>query len=224
MSRLILLRHGQSQWNAAGRFTGWVDVPLSRKGVEEALEASEELSNESIDVVYMSGLQRAQQTAMIALCQGSDSRTPIMIHESGLLAEWSAIHDDEAAKLAIPCYIDQCLNERYYGELQGLKKEVVAKEHGEAQCQVWRRGYDTPPPGGESLQDTAERVLPLLHQTFLPILEADKTCLVVAHGNSLRAMVMEMESLTANEVQGLEIPTGQPRAYEYTEGRFVLQE
>ncbi len=223
MSTLILLRHGQSMWNAHGRFTGWVDVPLSRDGIDEAIAAGDELADHSIDIVYMSGLMRAQQTAMIALAEYDDNRVPIVVHEDDALAAWSGIHDDEASRASIPCYVDQRLNERCYGDLQGLKKEAVAQEYGAEQCHVWRRSFDVPPPGGEDLKATAERVIPCLMDTIVPALMAGRNCLVAAHGNSLRAMVMAMEGLSQSEVLGLEIPTGQPRAYEYSdEGMFTL--
>jgi len=188
MPDLILLRHGQSQWNLENRFTGWVDVPLSPKGIEEARQAGVLLRGRRIDQLHTSVLQRAIETARLAL--------------------------DVAGIGDLPTVQDAALNERMYGDLQGLNKAEAAKQWGDAQIKIWRRSYDVAPPGGESLADTAARVLPYWEAKILPDLRAGKNVLVAAHGNSLRALVMHLDGLTREQVLELEIPTGRPLLYE----------
>lgn len=189
MAFLVLLRHGESQWNLENRFTGWVDVDLSPKGELEAKQAGEKLRGIPLDKVYTSVLKRAIRTAEIVL----------------------TVLD----KTNLPVIRDAALNERHYGDLQGLNKAETAKKYGEQQVHLWRRSYDIRPPNGESLQDTAARVLPYWHTTILPDLKAGKNLLVAAHGNSLRALVMYLDGLTREEVLDLNIPTGVPLLYEF---------
>jgi 2,3-bisphosphoglycerate-dependent phosphoglycerate mutase len=188
MADLVLLRHGESQWNLENRFTGWVDVPLSPRGEAEARAAGEKLRGRRIDKVYTSVLTRAIDTARIAL-------------------EQAGIRD-------VPVERDAALNERMYGDLQGIDKAEAARRFGAEQVRLWRRSYDVRPPGGESLADTAARVLPYWETHLLPELRAGRNLLVVAHGNSLRALVMHLDRLTPAEVLDLEIPTGVPLLYE----------
>ena len=188
MARLVLLRHGESQWNLENRFTGWVDVPLSPRGVQEAKNAGEKLRPYRFDRAFTSVLQRANETLRLAL--------------------------DVIGQTAIPTEKDKALNERMYGELQGLDKAETAKKYGDDQVKIWRRSYDVRPPGGESLKDTAERVLPYYEKAIKPRLLAGETILIAAHGNSLRALVMELEQLTKEQVLELNIPTGAPLLYE----------
>jgi 2,3-bisphosphoglycerate-dependent phosphoglycerate mutase len=196
MPALILLRHGQSQWNLENRFTGWVDVPLSPKGEDEARAAGEKLRGRHIEKLYTSVLRRAVDTATLAL---------------------------EAAGTTVPVTErDAALNERMYGDLQGLNKAEAAKRFGDAQIKLWRRSYDVRPPAGESLADTADRVLPYWESHILPDLKGGRDVLVVAHGNSLRALVMHLDGLSHAEVLELEIPTGAPLLYEFgTDGRIT---
>jgi 2,3-bisphosphoglycerate-dependent phosphoglycerate mutase len=189
MSRLVLLRHGESQWNLENRFTGWVDVPLSPAGEEEARRAGEKLLGFRFDCAFTSVLKRAIDTLRIVL---------EVIHQTG-----------------IPIEKDQALNERRYGDLQGLNKAETMKKYGEQQVKLWRRSYDVRPPGGESLKDTADRVLPYYEARIRPHLLAGRTVLVSAHGNSLRALVMQLDRLTPDEVLELNIPTGVPLLYEF---------
>ena len=188
MSELILLRHGQSQWNLENRFTGWVDVPLSAKGEAEARAAGEKLRGRRIDLLYTSVLRRAIDTATLAL--------------------------EVAGVVTPPTVRDAALNERMYGDLQGLNKAEAATRWGDAQVKLWRRSYDVRPPGGESLSDTAARVLPFWEARILPDLRAGKNVLVAAHGNSLRALVMHLDGLSREQVLELEIPTGVPLLYD----------
>ncbi len=188
MPDLILLRHGQSQWNLENRFTGWVDVPLSPKGEAEARAAGEKLRGRTIDKLYTSVLKRAIDTADLALAAAGIS--------------------------GLPTVRDAALNERMYGDLQGMNKAEAAQRWGDEQIRLWRRSYDVKPPGGESLADTAARVLPYWETTLLPDVRAGKNLLVVAHGNSLRALVMHLDGLSREQVLALEIPTGSPLLYE----------
>ena len=192
MPNLILVRHGESQWNLENRFTGWADVPLTPRGEGEARIAGEHLCDLTIDKVYTSVLQRAINTSKIAL--------------------------EAAGKPAdLPTERDQALNERHYGDLQGLDKAETAAQYGDAQVKIWRRSYDVPPPGdkGESLKDTAARTLPYFQAHILPDIKAGLNVLVVAHGNSLRSIVMELDNLTREQVLELNIPTGIPLVYDF---------
>ncbi|MBI1975934.1 MAG: 2,3-diphosphoglycerate-dependent phosphoglycerate mutase [Candidatus Omnitrophica bacterium] len=188
MPLLILLRHGQSQWNLENRFTGWIDVPLSAKGEEEARSAGQKLKAYKIDKAYTSALKRAQDTLTLAL--------------------------NEAGIKNLPVEKDQALNERHYGDLQGLNKAETAKKYGDEQVHIWRRSYDVTPPNGESLKDTAARTLPYFEKKILPDLKTGKNILIAAHGNSLRSITMSLEKLTKETVLKLEIPTGVPIVYE----------
>jgi len=196
MGKLILLRHGESQWNLENRFTGWVDVPLSPRGIQEAKNAGDKLRGFTFDRAFTSVLVRANETLRLAL--------------------------DAIGQSNIPIEKDKALNERMYGELQGLNKAETVKKYGEAQVKIWRRSYDVPPPGGESLKDTAERVLPYYKDTIKPYLLKGETILVAAHGNSLRALIMELEQLSRAQVLELNIPTGAPLLYELNETGKVV--
>ena len=193
MARLILVRHGQSVWNASNRFTGWTDVGLSEQGVEEAEDAGRQLSEIRIDVVHTSDLVRAQRTAEI-----------IMRH-------------NEASE-DVPTNYDWRLNERHYGALQGLNKTETAEQHGAEQVHIWRRSFDVAPPEGESLEMTAERTIPYFTEEILPDLVSCKNVLVSAHGNSLRSIVMHIDGISPEDIVSLEIPTGEPIHYSYEEG------
>ena len=193
MARLILVRHGQSIWNASNRFTGWTDVGLSEQGVEEAEDAGRQLSEIRIDVVHTSDLVRAQRTAEI-----------IMRH-------------NEASE-DVPTNYDWRLNERHYGALQGLNKAETAEQHGAEQVHIWRRSYDVAPPEGESLEMTAERTIPYFTEEIVPDLVSGKNVLVSAHGNSLRSIVMHIDGISPEDIVSLEIPTGEPIHYSYEEG------
>ncbi len=190
MSILVLVRHGESQWNLENRFTGWVDVPLTEKGIAEAKNAGERLKKENIhfDAAFTSSLKRAQDTLKLILeCLGQSS---------------------------IPVEKDQALNERHYGDLQGLNKAETAKKFGEDQVKIWRRSYDVAPPNGESLKDTAARTLPYFESKILPELKKGKNILVAAHGNSLRSIVMNLDKLTREQVLELNLGTGVPIIYQ----------
>ena len=195
MANLILIRHGQSVWNATNRFTGWTDVDLSEKGVLEAEQAGRDLSSQRIDVVHTSDLVRAQRTAAIIM---------------GL---------NECSE-GVETRYDWRLNERNYGSLQGLNKAETAEKHGAEQVHIWRRSYNVAPPDGESLEMTAGRTIPYFIEEVLPDLEDGKNVLVSAHGNSLRSIVMHIEGISAEGIVGLEIPTGEPMHYDYEDGEI----
>ncbi|MBS0623497.1 MAG: histidine phosphatase family protein [Verrucomicrobia bacterium] len=214
MAKLILLRHGQSTWNKKNIFTGWVDVSLSQEGIQEALQAGILLNEMTIDRIFVSKLIRASMTAMLALSNHPSKKVPAICHEG----PWYAFPKDSDL---IPVIEAEELNERMYGELQGKNKQQIKEKFGEQQFTLWRRSYDVPPPHGESLSMTAQRALPYFHRHIVPCVQRGETALVSAHGNSLRAMIMELEGLDHQQVVSLEIPTGKPIVYEYSKGKFV---
>jgi 2,3-bisphosphoglycerate-dependent phosphoglycerate mutase len=195
MSNLILIRHGQSVWNAANRFTGWTDVELSEVGVSEAEEAGHSLSSQRIDVVHTSDLIRAQRTAEIIMSLNEASE--------GYSTKY-----------------DWRLNERNYGSLQGLNKAETAEKFGAEQVHIWRRSFDVAPPDGESLEMTAERTIPYFEEEILPDLQEGKGVLVSAHGNSLRSIVMHIEEISPEDIVSLEIQTGSPMFYKFEGGEI----
>ena len=195
MTILVLIRHGQSVWNATNRFTGWTDVELSEKGEGEAATAGEQLAEVSFDVVHTSALIRAQKTAEIVMSKNRVSGE-------------------------IPTKQDERLNERHYGDLQGLNKAETAEIHGAEQVHIWRRSFDVPPPGGESLEMTAERTIPYFIEEIIPDLDSGMNVLVAAHGNSLRSIVMHIEEISPEEITKLEIPTGVPMCYKFDNGKI----
>lgn len=187
MSDLVIVRHGQSQWNLENRFTGWIDIDLSEKGIEEARNAGEKLKGYKFDIAFTSALIRAQRTLDIIL--------------------------ELIGQKDIPVIKDKALNERMYGDLQGLNKDETRKKFGDEQVKLWRRSYDIAPPNGESLKDTAARVIPFYEEKIVPELKAEKNVLISAHGNSLRALVMHLENLSKEQILETEIPTGIPKVY-----------
>jgi 2,3-bisphosphoglycerate-dependent phosphoglycerate mutase len=196
-SYLVLVRHGQSEWNEKNLFTGWKDPKLTPKGVDEAIKAGNELKKAgySFDKMFASDLFRAQDTGRIIL--------------------------EQMDIASIEVITDVSLNERNYGDLAGLNKDDARKRWGEDQVHIWRRSFDVPPPGGESLKDTAERVLPYFKENIIPELTKGLNILVVAHGNSLRALVMELEKISSEEIVKLEISTGVPLIYKFEENKIV---
>ena len=195
---LVLVRHGQSEWNEKNLFTGWRDPGLTPKGEEEAREAGRRLKALGItfDVAYTSALKRAQRTL--------------------------ALMEEEMGS-QLPVTRDERLNERDYGDLAGLNKDDAREKWGEEQVHIWRRSFDTPPPGGESLKMTAERVLPYFNETIRPDVMAGRRVLVAAHGNSLRALVMQLDGLSGEEIVGREIATGIPLVYRFDEAGEVTE-
>ena len=219
---LILMRHGESSWNQNNLFTGWVDIPLSQKGIEEALEAGRQIKTIPVDLIFTSTLIRAQMSAFLAMSQHTSEKIPVVIHpKQSPLGDWGKIYGEDAVNNTIPVYYSWELNERMYGELQGLNKAATRKKFGDEQVQIWRRSYQENPPGGESLSDTVARALPYFEKNIVPHLIQGKNVFISAHGNSLRAITMSIKKLSQTEVTALEIPTGVPLLYQYTEGQFV---
>ena len=215
-AKLILLRHGKSEWNQKNRFTGWVDVPLSKAGVVEAQKAGQRIKSIDFDAIFISTLMRAQMTAMIAMSEHDSGKTPVILHPGeGKVAEWERIFDEKAKSNCVPVHVAWEINERMYGELQGLDKDETRAKYGADQVKIWRRSFDTPPPKGESLEMTAKRSIPYFKENILPMLQEGKNVLVSAHGNSLRSIVMHLDSLSNEEVLNLEIPTGEPLCYHF---------
>lgn len=203
MGNLVLVRHGQSQWNLENRFTGWEDVPLTDLGRDEARRSGRLLRDTVFDQAFTSNLIRADETLRLVL---AENRRP-----------------------DVPVLRDAALNERHYGDLQGLNKEETARKFGAEQVHIWRRSYDVAPPGGESLADTAARTLPYFTAQIAPRLRQGETVLVVAHGNSLRSIVMDLEHLSREQVMELNIPTGVPIVYDLDadlgiESKSILEE
>lgn len=205
--KLILVRHGQSQWNLENRFTGWVDVELSPLGLEEARKAGQRLKGTTFTRAFTSNLKRAQETLRLIL--------------------------EESGQTHIPIVKDKSLNERHYGALQGLDKKETALKYGDQQVHIWRRSYDVPPPPektdmnpegiSESLKDTAARTLPYFNSTILPYVKKGENVIVAAHGNSLRSIVMDLDKLTQDQVLELNIATASPIIYEIDANGKILQ-
>ena len=206
MNNLILLRHGQSQWNLENRFTGWEDVPLTEQGIAEAKVAGQLMKKNKvhIDVIFSSVLQRATKTAELA------------IKEMNLEQFWS---DGQLLMTK-----DQSLNERDYGDLVGLNKEETANKYGKEQVRIWRRSYDVSPPGGESLKNVVTRVKPYFINFIEPKISEGQNVLIVAHGNSLRATMIQVGLYKAEEISKIEIPTGRPFVITYESGKVVNSE
>jgi 2,3-bisphosphoglycerate-dependent phosphoglycerate mutase len=230
MTRLVLIRHGESTWNAQNRFTGWVDVPLSPRGREDARKAARLLDAHGIviDVCFTSLLIRAIETAVICLTEGEgvcDGRSPVLKHDADDpdWHGWDSYDGDPGQE--VPVFLSQSLDERYYGSLQGLNKRQTAERVGEKTVRQWRRSYTCRPPGGESLADTAARTIPFLETRIMSHLRAGDDTLVSAHGNSLRSMVMRLENLDEQEVAGLELATAVSMVYEIdAQGRILSKD
>lgn len=198
MPTLVLVRHGQSLWNLENKFTGWVDVPLTELGEKEAKRAGAHLKGMKFDIAFTSDLQRAQKTLKVIL--------------------------EEIGQPGLKVIQDKALNERHYGDLQGLNKAETAQKYGDEQVKIWRRSYDIAPPGkgGESLKDTAARTLPYFNSQIVSLLKQGKNVLVAAHGNSLRSIVMDLEKLTKEQVLELNLETAVPRVYEMDKDLKIL--
>ena len=203
MSKLVLLRHGQSQWNLENRFTGWKDIELSENGVLEAKESGRLIKEKKIpiDIVYSSGLKRAIDTATIAMKEANYDH----LFNNGELIITKSI----------------AVNERDYGDLTGLNKQETAEKYGKEQVHIWRRSYDVNPPGGESLKNVVERVKPYFENTMKKDLENRKNILLSAHGNSLRALFLILNFYTAETISTAEIPTGKPFIIEYESNKIT---
>ena len=203
MNKLVLLRHGQSEWNLENKFTGWTDVPLTKKGIEEAKNGGFLLNKNNIfiDIIFSSVLKRANQTAYICA------------------KEANFIHLFDNDKLIYTR--NEKLNERDYGDLVGLNKAETAKKFGKEQVHIWRRSYNTPPPNGESLEDVVNRVSPYFEINILPLLKKNKNILIAAHGNSLRAIMIKIGLYKSEEISSIELPTGKPFCIDYKKNKII---
>ncbi len=210
MSKLILLRHLESQWNLENRFTGWVDVPLSKEGILMTNEVAEKLAQFKIDVVYTSPLIRNMDTVLRVL--GYSDKYPIFRHIDGKMEDWAKF---EGNGKYLPVYVSEKLNERYYGELQGLNKDEIKAKYGEEKVRLWRRSWKEAPPGGESLKDVFNRAVPFYKKYIENDLKQGKNVLIVASHNSLRALVKYLENIPYNDIINLEIPIRGIKTYDF---------
>lgn len=232
-SHLVLMRHGESMWNDLKLFTGDVDIPLTENGVMEALASGRSVSEIDFDIIFTSRLVRAKQTALIAMTQSRFKRVPVIVrggfHGRGKTGDANRLRLRDAAAKAlkhaschmVPVYADPALNERCYGDLQGLSKEAATKEFGEETVMKWRRSYDTRPPHGESLKDTAARSVRFFKSTIIPRLQEHRNVLIVAHGNVLRCIIAHLAGFSEMEMLQLQIVTALPYAYTYDGGTFA---
>ncbi len=220
MTKLILIRHGQSTWNDANRFSGWVDVPLNKRGRVEATLAAYKLKDYKVDVCFTSLLVRAIETAVICLTENEEicnGKSPVIKHTSdeSQWHGWDKYEGDGSQEL--PIFTSMMLDERYYGDLQGLNKAETAEKLGKELVHQWRRSFSVRPPGGESLEDTMNRTVPFFNERIITHLKQGDTTLIAAHGNSLRSIIMELDKLEPEEVPHLELATGQPIVYDVDE-------
>lgn len=221
MAKLILMRHGQSQWNKLNLFTGWVDIPLSAEGIAESIEGGKKIAHIPVDLIFVSSLVRASMTAMLAMSVHKGERVPCVLHPGeGKLEEWAQVYSEEAKKSLIPVIRAWELNERMYGKLQGVNKREMMDKYGEEQVKLWRRSFDVAPPDGESLAMTAARALPYFKVRVVPHLQKGKNVFISAHGNSLRAIVMYLDNLSKEQVIQLELATGAPLLYNFENGKW----
>ena len=213
--KLTLIRHGQSNWNLQNRFTGWVNVDLSEQGKKEAKEAGKILQKEHFDLAFTSTLKRAQDTLREII--KTQKKFPMFQYLDNIShKEWYSFKPlPEMDKDVLPVKVSHFLNERYYGDLQGLNKDDAKIEFGEEQVHLWRRSYDVPPPNGESLKDTYFRTVPFFKTKVMSELDKGKNIIISAHGNSLRAIMKYIEKIPDEEIPNLELSTGKPYYYEY---------
>ena len=221
MSYLILLRHGESRWNLSNKFTGWVDVPLSAHGVDEALESAQQLGDMKIHVAFASRLERAHETLTIVLSQ--QEKTGIFLHNGEKKEEWYSF-DDHTEKNEILVHTTSILNERYYGKLQGMDKNEARKKFGEKKVLEWRRSYDMRPPGGESLEDVYKRVIPFFDEKIVPFLKLKKNVLLSSHGNTMRVILKYIEQINSDQLLRLDLPSGELLIYSYEKGKFSRED
>jgi len=219
MGKLVLVRHGESRWNQCNRFTGWVDVPLSEAGIDEAEVCAHHCQAYDFEAAFTSKLERAHSTLNIILAH--QNRTGIVQHEhEKKLYEWVK-GSSGCGSEDIPVIESTLLNERYYGKLQGLDKHDAERKYGKEKVLGWRRGYKNKPPGGgESLEQTFDRVLPFFKKQILPRVKKSQVVLVVAHGNTLRAMIKHLEKISEKDIAFVDLPKAQPIVYGYKKGAF----
>ncbi len=218
MGMLILVRHGESRWNLSNRFTGWVDVPLSEKGIREAERCAIHCKRYEYSAAFTSNLTRAQETLLIILSK--QERTGVFQHEDDpRYSRWIrgsnySDHND------IPIFASTALNERYYGALQGMEKDAAEQKYGKKKVLAWRRGYTDKPPRGESLEEAHARMHPYLMKKILPRVKRGENILVTAHGNTLRAAIKHLEGISEDQIAFVDLPQAKPLVYKFRHGRF----
>jgi len=215
---LVLVRHGESLFNKLNLFTGWLDVPLTEAGIQEAHKVAAHCKQFDYDAAFTSNLERAHETLLIVLA--SQQKIAVFQHDNH---DWYGMIKNEPTiidKPILPVYSSAALNERAYGALQGLNKELASMTYGVSQVLEWRRGYDARPPGGESLEDVYSRVIPYICDVIIPRLERGETNLIVSHGNTLRAIIKFMENIESSKIPRISLPFASPLVYEYEAGRF----
>ncbi len=219
MGTLVIVRHGESRWNLCNRFQGWVDVPLSEKGVKEAQECARHCTVFDFDAAFTSNLERAQETLLIIL--SLQGRTAVAQHsEDARYRRWIR-QSNKCAIGDIPVFRSALLNERYYGALQGLDKKLAEKKYGKEKVFHWRRGYDDRPPGGETLRETFERTQPYFARRIMPRIRRGETIILAGHGNTLRTIIKHFENISDEETFFIDLPEAHPIVYEYKRGRFM---
>lgn len=226
MGLLILARHGEPGLKPEDRLAGWVDVPLSRKGIEEALECAAELGRFELDLAFASNLVRTQETLFIIL--SGQKKTGVIVHdgagdgEDTGKTEWY-VYPEKLGKRLIPIYFTPSLNERYYGKLQGRKKQKMEERYGAEKLASWRWNFEPGPPDGESLKAVYERAVPYFEKKILPAVKAGKNVLVCAHQSSLRALVKYIEGVSDEDIREVRFSTGELAIYSYSDGRLVRE-
>jgi len=230
MTYLVLVRHGEARLNLEKRFAGWLDTPLTEKGIEDALRCASDLEGIDFDLAFTSRLVRARETLLLILSK--QKKPGFMVHEPGAEAgaglegetashrEWYS-WPEKLGDEVIPIYSNEALNERYYGLLQGKKKKKMKEKYGDEQIFIWCRSFETGPPGGESLKDISTRAVPFFEKEILPAVKEGKNVIICAHPNSLRALIKHIENISDEAIPSVALATATPLIYRYSEGRLV---
>lgn len=226
MGHLILVRHGEPGLKPEDRLAGWVDIPLSRKGIEEALECSVELEKFELDLAFASNLVRTQETLFIIL--SGQKKKGIIVHETDNVEDsekigWYSSYPEKLGKNLIPIYLTPFLNERYYGKLQGRKKQKMEEKYGAENLSTWRWNFEPGPPDGESLKTVYERAVPYFDERILPAVKEGKNVLICAHQGSLRALVKHIEQISDEDIRKIRFSTGEFAIYKYSEGKLIRE-
>lgn len=219
MGKLVLVRHGESRWNVRNRFSGWVDVPLSENGIREAERCAVHCEKYNFSAVFTSALERTHVTASIILSR--QNRNGIIQHEEQQRYRKWTMQSNIITRGDIPIYESVVLNERFYGDLQGMDKRQAEKVYGKKQVFAWRRGFSDKPPGGESLKQTFMRIHPYFDARIVPRIAKSETVLISGHGNTLRAIIRHIEDIPTEDIVNIDLPEARPLVYEYRRGTFV---
>lgn len=219
MGKLVLVRHGESRWNLCNRFTGWIDVPLSKEGIREAERCAMHCKKYEYAAAFCSDLTRAQETLLIIL--SVQERTAIFQHhDDPRYSKWIK-HSNRCNGGDVPVFASAALNERYYGILQGMEKGAAEKKYGKDRVYAWRRGYYDRPPRGESLEDTYQRMRPYFMKYILPRVRRGENVIVTAHGNALRTAIKHLEGISDEQIASVDLPEATPLVYDYRSPKFV---